>query len=75
MLQNAAGETAHHAGRAPTPFELERGTSIFDLALHFQEHSGGLLGFVEYSSESFDASTIDRFVGHSARTSRALSRT
>jgi non-ribosomal peptide synthetase component F len=36
----------------------------FDLTLHLQEASGALLGSIEYSTDLFDAETIERMSGH-----------
>jgi amino acid adenylation domain-containing protein len=41
-------------------------TAKFDLTLEFHETSDGLKGAVEYATDLFDASTIERFVGHLA---------
>jgi amino acid adenylation domain-containing protein/non-ribosomal peptide synthase protein (TIGR01720 family) len=39
-------------------------TAKFDLMLSMMEGAGGLLGLVEYSTDLFDESTIERMVGH-----------
>ncbi|HEV8558082.1 MAG TPA: non-ribosomal peptide synthase/polyketide synthase [Actinophytocola sp.] len=38
--------------------------AAFDLSLDFYERDGRLAGFVEYNTDLFDASTIERMVGH-----------
>lgn len=44
--------------------DVERGTSIFDLAVHLWEHSEGIHGGIEYSTALFDATTVARFAEH-----------
>ena len=49
-----------------TPFEADGGTAKFDLTLPRWPRSGktGSPGSVEYSTDLFDAATIDRMLGH-----------
>lgn len=47
-------------GRVP----LDLGQSKFDLTLELQENEDGLAGAVEYSTDLFDDTTIDRMVAH-----------
>ncbi|MCK6548044.1 amino acid adenylation domain-containing protein [Myxococcota bacterium] len=63
-----AGPTIGRAPLAPglssSPITLEPGTAKFDLALMLSdegEHVGGVLA---YSTELFEAATIDRMIGH-----------
>jgi amino acid adenylation domain-containing protein len=49
---------------APDLLEIDRGTANIDLALDLQETPNGLLGRIEYSTELFDASTIERLAAH-----------
>ena len=44
--------------------EIETRTSQFDLALFLREREGKLIGFLEYNTDLFDRSTIERMVGH-----------
>ncbi|MEM9594497.1 MAG: amino acid adenylation domain-containing protein [Acidobacteriota bacterium] len=63
LLHNQAepGETFGDLGMEPLLLELER--SQFDLSFAMgDEADGGLQALVDYSTELFDASTIDRFV-------------
>ncbi|HEU4629064.1 MAG TPA: amino acid adenylation domain-containing protein, partial [Gemmatimonadaceae bacterium] len=46
------------------PFELQRSTSILDLAFNLVETADGASGIVEYDAQLFDASTIDRLIAH-----------
>ena len=44
--------------------DVERGTSIFDLAVHLWEHGEAIQGGIEYSTALFDAPTVARFAEH-----------
>ena len=53
----------------PTGLSIERvdvlpATSPFDLSLYLREREGKLIGFVEYNTDLFDSSTIERMIGH-----------
>ncbi|HSF40925.1 MAG TPA: amino acid adenylation domain-containing protein [Thermoanaerobaculia bacterium] len=39
----------------------------FDLTLNLTEHEGGLGGTMEYATDLFDATTVDRLIGHFER--------
>ncbi len=66
VLQNAwSAPGVDDAGGAP--LDIERGTSIFDIALHCAEGPRGIAMQVEYSTDLFDAETIARFVTHLER--------
>jgi amino acid adenylation domain-containing protein len=63
VLQNAG------AAREIGPMRLESqrsdaGASRFDLSLSLREHADGLAGWVEYATDLFDASTVERLVAH-----------
>ena len=60
---------------APTPelnlpdltirgLDLDIITSKFDLTIAFRETESGLIGFVEYNTDLFEAATIERLMGH-----------
>jgi amino acid adenylation domain-containing protein len=51
-------------GLALTPLEVEQVTTPFDLSLMISSTEQGLFGEWEYNSDLFDATTIDRMVGH-----------
>ncbi len=51
-------------GLTARPLPAESGTAKFDLTLGLQEENGALRGVVEYSTELFDAATIERLTGH-----------
>lgn len=63
MTQQIDDNNDSNALIAPT----EQGTSIFDLAVNMWQSSVGLQGQIEYSSDLFDASTIERMVMHFQR--------
>ena len=44
--------------------DVDAGTSKFDLTLSLAEHDKQLVGFIEYSTDLFDAATIERMAGH-----------
>ncbi|NLX97237.1 MAG: amino acid adenylation domain-containing protein, partial [Rhodopirellula sp.] len=64
VLQNAPLPTVHLAGLSFVPLEVHSGTSKFELTLMLQEGDAGIQGSVEYNTDLFDASTIDRLIGH-----------
>ncbi len=53
----------------PTPAQLatlriNRGVSIFDLAIHLSEHAHGFYGVLDYSSDLFEPETARRMARH-----------
>lgn len=52
------------AGWTLTQMDVTVGTSKFDLSLELDDRPEGLIGRFEYNSDLFDASTIERMVGH-----------
>ncbi|MFI6028102.1 amino acid adenylation domain-containing protein [Amycolatopsis magusensis] len=51
-------------GLAVREFHLPRESSTFDLSLEFQDGPDGVLGALEYSTDLFDAATMERFTEH-----------
>jgi amino acid adenylation domain-containing protein len=47
-----------------SPYSVSRMTAKFDLTLNLQETADGIQGVLEYSTDLFEASTIERMVGH-----------
>jgi hypothetical protein len=47
-----------------TGFRVDAQMAKFDLSFYLWEESDRLTGFVEYNTDLFDASTIDRMIGH-----------
>ncbi|HTK92718.1 MAG TPA: amino acid adenylation domain-containing protein [Verrucomicrobiae bacterium] len=54
-------------GLTATPLRVRSGTAKFDLSLTALETAAGLQLTAEYSTDLFDASTIDRLLGHFTR--------
>ncbi|HEY0601852.1 MAG TPA: amino acid adenylation domain-containing protein, partial [Herpetosiphonaceae bacterium] len=54
------------------PVAVEVSTAKFDLSLILSEQPNGLLGTIEYRSDLFAATTIERLVGHYQRLLAAL---
>jgi amino acid adenylation domain-containing protein/thioester reductase-like protein len=44
--------------------DIHNGTAKFDLLFQLAETSEGIAGWLEYSTELFDAETIERLIGH-----------
>src|SRR5262249_38752987 len=64
VLQNASQGTLELPGLSVTPCDLDSGTSKFDLTLRLTEGKDELQGELEYSTDLFEASTIERLAGH-----------
>jgi Condensation domain len=63
-LQNIETPAAKLMNLELTPFEIDNGTTKFDLTLDLIETAGGLEGWMNYNSDLFDVSTIQRMAGH-----------
>ncbi|HYA30226.1 MAG TPA: condensation domain-containing protein, partial [Acidobacteriota bacterium] len=63
-FQNRLPAELNLRGIHAEPIDCVSGMSKFDLTLSLGERDGRLLGSFEYSSELFDAPTIDRMIGH-----------
>src|SRR5436305_9146093 len=62
MLEPAAPTLP--SGWTLTHMEVDTRTSKFDLSLILEDRPEGLLAHFEYSTDLFDAATIERMVGH-----------
>jgi amino acid adenylation domain-containing protein len=62
--QNYPEEPLQLAGLTWTPMTAEQATSLFDLTLHLFETREGLRGELEYMTDLFDRSTIERVAEH-----------
>ena len=58
---------ARMAGLVATPLRVSRGTAKFDLSLAVTEQSAGLDVVAEYSTDLFEAATVERLLEHFAR--------
>jgi amino acid adenylation domain-containing protein/FkbM family methyltransferase len=64
ILHNAGGLSS--VAQVSRALELETGTSKFDLTLFVSETAEGLDCLVEYSTELFEAATVERMAAHYA---------
>jgi non-ribosomal peptide synthetase component F/acyl carrier protein len=62
--QNAPLRRMELPGLTLAPREIDLGTARFDLSLSMGEADGGWLGTWKYSTDLFDAATIERMAGH-----------
>ncbi|NET87243.1 MAG: amino acid adenylation domain-containing protein [Kamptonema sp. SIO1D9] len=51
-------------GLSLNPINVDSGTAKLDLTLSLREEETGLTGWVEYATDLFDVSTIERMLGH-----------
>jgi non-ribosomal peptide synthetase component F len=63
-LRNYPRPPIRMAGLTIAPVEVSTDTSKFDLTLAMSETGQGLSGSLEYNTDLFDGSTIDRLLGH-----------
>src|SRR5262249_30991683 len=63
-LQNAPMPALEAPGLTLTPLELDSGTAKFDLALFAGETDSGLHLEMQYSTDLFDAATIEQMLRH-----------
>jgi amino acid adenylation domain-containing protein/FkbM family methyltransferase len=62
VLHEAGGES--QVSKVAGNRELETGTAKFDLSMILSESGGRLAGLIEYSTDLFEATTIQRMCGH-----------
>lgn len=62
VLQNTPTSVQEVAGLTLRTLEFDSGTAQFDMFLSINESKQALTGFLEYSTELFDAVTINRFI-------------
>ncbi len=63
-FQNAPPGGLELPGVTIEPLEFDYRSEKFDLTLTLMEHPEGLLGGVQYSTDLFDAATVERMCGH-----------
>jgi amino acid adenylation domain-containing protein len=63
-LQNTPAEALILPGLELRLFPTEMGTAKFDLTLSMVERPDGLAGGLEYNTDLFDGSTVDRMLSH-----------
>ncbi len=64
VLQNAPMSALELPGLTLSSVESESATAQFDLTLQITETKSGLDGTIEYNTDLFEASTIQRMAGH-----------
>ncbi|HTI21578.1 MAG TPA: amino acid adenylation domain-containing protein, partial [Kutzneria sp.] len=64
ILQNAMVPARTAGSVRVDEYDLPRPRARFDLVFEFVPRDGGLVAAVEYNTDLFDASTIDRIAGH-----------
>ncbi|WP_018682964.1 non-ribosomal peptide synthase/polyketide synthase [Actinokineospora enzanensis] len=64
LLQNASRGLPEFPGLAVEEVDLRRWAANFDLSVEFTERADHLDCVLEYSTDLFDATTIERFAGH-----------
>jgi amino acid adenylation domain-containing protein len=63
-LQNATRPFCGIPSLPVEPFEIESTRSPFDLSLFLRERGGKYIGYIEYSTDLFDAFTVERMADH-----------
>jgi amino acid adenylation domain-containing protein len=64
VLQNAPMPTLELPGLTLNSLALDTKVAQFDLTLSMEDTEQGLVGWVQYNSDLFDASTMNRMLGH-----------
>ncbi|MDM8557743.1 amino acid adenylation domain-containing protein [Candidatus Parabeggiatoa sp. HSG14] len=64
VLQNAPIGNLELLGLTLAPIEMESVSAKFDLTLSLEETGGGLKGTLEYNTDLFEQTTIERMIGH-----------
>jgi non-ribosomal peptide synthetase component F len=67
VLLNAPVDDLELAGLKISPVDMEDAATQYDMVWHMWEKGEQLAGMVHYSTDLFDASTIDRILGHFQR--------
>ena len=63
-LQNVVQQTRSLAGLTLTPLEVERTSAKFELSLFLGERPEGLICVLEYNTDLFLPSSVERMLGH-----------
>jgi amino acid adenylation domain-containing protein len=64
VLQNAPRAPLALPGLKVVPEPVETGAAKVEIQLTLEEAGGGLIGSLDFNRDLFDASTVDRFLGH-----------
>jgi amino acid adenylation domain-containing protein len=73
-LQNTPSENLELPGVRLTQLPTDNGTAKFDLELNVRQVAEGIAGSMTYSTDLYDASTVDRLLGHLVRFLEAAAR-
>jgi amino acid adenylation domain-containing protein len=73
QVQNSPAETLSFDGIESTPILIENETAKFDLMFSLSPIGEELIGFVEYSTDLFEAETIERMVSSFREIVRSIS--
>jgi natural product biosynthesis luciferase-like monooxygenase protein len=64
LLQNTPGKTGKRRPTTAKVVELQQSVARYDLSLSITEYDDGLDALIEYSTDLFEAATIERMVAH-----------
>ena len=64
VLQNASSRDLESPGLTLSPVQADNGTAKFALTLHLHEEAWGLRGSLQYATDLFNTTTIERMLGH-----------
>jgi amino acid adenylation domain-containing protein len=64
VLQNQPNEEVQLGGLSGRPLDIDDGTAKFDISLIMHESPRGLVATWHYSTDLFDATTVERMAGH-----------
>jgi len=67
VMLNMPMQNLELSGIGVESLDLERVQSKFDMTLSVYETESGLRGWIEYATDLFDETTIERFIGHYKR--------
>ena len=72
VLQNAPAPDLGQTSLEISPVEPQAVAAKFDCTLSIEETANGLTGMIEYDTDLFDESTIDRMIGHFSNALRSM---
>ncbi|PHS16284.1 MAG: non-ribosomal peptide synthetase [Blastopirellula sp.] len=72
VLQNIPVSNVEFPDFSISPIAIDFDITKFDMTLNLQETEEGLQGSVEYNTDLFDESTIERFIGHYEKLLRGI---
>lgn len=75
FLQTVHNDKLQLPGLTLTVIDIDSGTSKFDLNLVMERTTEGMTGSFEYRTDLFDATTVDRMIGHFKMLLSSITRT